>query len=97
MPITSIEERSTARMNFRTKPRIKLAIQKAAAITGVDESAFAMNAAYRAAIEAIAAHERTFLDSVDHAAFFGALDAPAAPNARLRAAAVRRGEIVAPD
>jgi hypothetical protein len=31
------EERSTERMNFRVKPRIKSAIQRAAALSGVDD------------------------------------------------------------
>lgn len=81
-----INERNEARMNFRTKPRIKNAIQQAAALSGVDDSVFTMNAAYQAAIETIAAHERTALEPVDHAAFFAALDAPPAPTEALRAA-----------
>ena len=35
-----IDERNEARMNFRTKPRIKTAIQQAAALSGVDDSVF---------------------------------------------------------
>lgn len=97
MPARSIDERSTERMNVRTKPRIRQAIQKAAALSGVDESAFAMTAAYKAALETIAAHERTVLTAIDHAAFFGALDAPAAPNDRLTAAAQRRRSLLASD
>jgi uncharacterized protein (DUF1778 family) len=89
------EERSSERMNFRTKPRIKQAIQQAAALSGVDDSVFTMNAAYRAAMETIAAHERTTLQPVDHARFFAALDTPPAPTDRLRAAFDRhRGTVV---
>ena len=72
-----IDERNEARMNFRTKPRIKNAIQKAAALSGVDDSVFTMNAAYQAAMATISAHELTQLQPVDHEAFFAALDAPA--------------------
>ncbi len=90
----TIDERNTERMNFRTKPRIKQAIQKAAALAGVDDSVFTMNAAYRSAMETIAAHERTTLQPVDHAAFFAALDAPAAPTKRLRAAFDRHGRTI---
>ena len=79
-----LDERSTERMNFRTKPRIKEAIQHAAALSGVDDSVFTMTAAYRSALETIAAHERTTLALVDHDAFFAALDAPAAPTDKLR-------------
>ena len=32
------------RMNFRTKPRIKVTIQMAAALAGLDDSAFTMQA-----------------------------------------------------
>tara|TARA_R110000824_G_scaffold252106_2_gene440815 strand:+ start:13612 stop:13779 length:168 start_codon:yes stop_codon:yes gene_type:complete len=42
--------------------------------------------AYQAALNIIAAHERTRLQSVDHAGFFEALDNPAAPTDALRAA-----------
>ena len=83
------DERSTERMNFRTKPRIKEAIQRAAALSGVDDSVFTMSAAYRSALETIAAHERTTLAPVDHNAFFTALDAPAAPTDTLRQAFAR--------
>ncbi|NMA98365.1 MAG: DUF1778 domain-containing protein [Phyllobacteriaceae bacterium] len=81
-----IDERNTERMNFRTKPRIKKAIQQAAALSGVDDSVFTMNAAYQSAMETIAAHERTVLQPVDHAAFFSALDNPPEATDRLKAA-----------
>lgn len=81
-----VEERSSERMNFRIKPRIKAAIQRAAALAGVDDSVFTMNAAYKSAVETIAAHERTTLQPVDHAAFFSALDNPPEPTDKLRAA-----------
>ncbi|KQT86002.1 DUF1778 domain-containing protein [Aurantimonas sp. Leaf443] len=80
------DEKNSVRMNFRTKPHIKRAIQQAAALSGLDDSAFTINAAYRSAVETIAAHEQTVLSAVDHAAFFEALARPAAPTARLRAA-----------
>lgn len=92
--VGAVEERSSERMNFRTKPRIKQAIQQAAALSGVDDSVFAMNAAYRSAMETIAAHERTTLQPVDHATFFAALDTPPAPTGRLRAAFARHRETI---
>ena len=64
----SVDERSTERMNFRTKPRIK-----AAALSGVDDSVFTMNAAYKAARDVIEAHEATVFSPADHAIFFEAL------------------------
>ena len=92
---TEIGERSSERMNFRAKPRIKEAIQRAAALSGVDDSVFTMNAAYRSAMETIAAHERTVLQPVDHAAFFAALDNPPVPTDKLRAAFARHKETIA--
>lgn len=93
--VREIDERSTERMHFRTKPRIKEAIQRAAALSGVDDSAFTINAAYQVALETIAAHERTSLAGVDHLAFFSALENPPEPTAKLRAAFVRHSGAVA--
>lgn len=92
--VGATEERNSERMNFRTKPRIKHAIQQAAALSGVDDSVFTMNAAYRSAMETIAAHERTSLQPVDHATFFAALNTPPAPTDRLRAAFTRHHETI---
>lgn len=78
-----VDERNNARMNFRTKPEIKEAIQTAAALSGVDDTTFTMSAAYREAKAVIAAHQQTFLQPVDHAAFFAALDNPPAPTRSL--------------
>ena len=94
--ISEIDERSTERMNFRTKPRIKQAIQRAASLSGVDDSVFTMSAAYRAALETIASHERTALLPVDHQAFFAALDTPPEPTPKLRAAFDRYRRTVRP-
>ena len=93
--VGAVEERSSERMHFRTKPRIKQAIQQAAALSGVDDSVFTMNAAYRSALETIAAHERTRLQPIDHASFLAALDAPPAPTERLQAAFARHRETIA--
>lgn len=90
----AVDERSSERMNFRTKPRIKQAIQRAAALSGVDDSVFTINAAYKSALETIAAHERTVLQAVDHEAFFAALDNPPAPTDRLREAFARHREMI---
>jgi uncharacterized protein (DUF1778 family) len=90
-----IEERSSDRMNFRIKPRIKAAIQRAAALAGVDDSVFTMNAAYKSAMETIAAHERTTLQPADHAAFFSALDNPPGATDKLRAAFDRHNATIA--
>lgn len=48
-------------MNFRTKAAIKATIQRAAALSGVDDSTFTMSAALREAEKVIEAHEHTLL------------------------------------
>lgn len=83
------DERSTERMHFRLPPRIKAAIQQAAALRGVDDSVFTLQAAYQAALETIRDHEQTVLQPDDHAAFLAALDAPPPPTEALREAFAR--------
>lgn len=79
-----IDERASERMGFRTKPHIKQTIQRATALSGVDNSVFTMNAAYQSALATITAHEHTHLQPSDHAAFFDALDNPPEPTDALR-------------
>jgi len=89
-----IEEKATERMHFRAKPHIKRAIQRAAALSGVDDSVFTMTAAYDAALDTIARHERMVLQPEDCEVFFAALDNPPKPNAKLRAAFERHDRLV---
>jgi uncharacterized protein (DUF1778 family) len=90
-----MDQKASERMNFRTRPHIKKAIQQAAALSGVDDSVFTMSAAYASALATIAAHERTSIEPVDHAAFFAALDRPPQPTGKLREAFVRHRARVA--
>lgn len=90
----AIDERNEVRMHFRTKPRIKSAIQTAAALSGLDDSVFTMNAAYQAAQATIAAHERTLLQPLDHTAFFAALEQAPPASAALQAAFERHRNTV---
>ena len=89
-----IDEPNNARMNFRMKERVKSVIQRAAALSGLDDSAFTINAAYQSAIATIAAHEATLLQPADYQVFFDALDNPPAPTDRLRDAFKRHGDTV---
>ncbi len=82
----ALDEPKSARMEQRTKPHVKAAIQKAAALMGIDETAFVTGAAYERALEAIAAHERTVLSAEDRDVFLAALEAPAASTEALREA-----------
>ena len=81
-----VNEPKTARMEQRTKPRVKAQIQLAAALLGVDETTFVTSAAYDRARAAIADHQRTILYDRDRKALLAALDAPAEPTAILREA-----------
>ena len=81
-----IEQPRSARMEQRTKPHVKETIQRAAALLGVDETAFVTNSAYERARAAIEDHERTLLAGEDRAVFFAALESPAEPAAALREA-----------
>ena len=89
-----MDEKNEARMKFRTKPRIKRAIQQAAALAGVDVSMFTMTDAHRAVLAIPAAHERTLLSPADCEAFFAVLDQAAKPVASLRDAFRRHAETV---
>lgn len=81
-----LDERASERMNFRIKPHVKRAIQRAAALSGVDDSVYTMSAAYSSALATIAAHERTTIAPVDNEALFSALDAPPEPTPDLHKA-----------
>lgn len=74
-----VNEPKTARMEQRTKPRVKAEIQLAAALLGVDETTFVTSAAYDRARAAIADHQRTVLYDRDRKALLAALDAPSEP------------------
>lgn len=87
-------ERNEARLNFRTKPSIKRAIQQAAALSGMDETTFAVSAAFKAAQETLAAFETTQLSKVDQAMFLQALDRADPPTQALKQAFDRHSAFV---
>ncbi|MBK1690920.1 DUF1778 domain-containing protein [Ectothiorhodospira mobilis] len=87
-------ERNTERFAFRTAPRIKQTIERAAALSGQDMSSFVLAAAYERALATIQAHEVTRLTAEDHQAFFDALENPPAPTERLRVAFTHHRETV---
>ncbi|MGE6696022.1 hypothetical protein CA262_20485 [Sphingobium sp. GW456-12-10-14-TSB1] len=88
------EERASERMGFRTKPHVKRAIQRAAAYSGVDDSVFVINAAYRAALETIDSHERTTVSRADFQRIMDAIDNPPPPTDALREAFERHIRMV---
>lgn len=83
----ALDEPKTARMEQRTKPHVKAAIQRAAALLGVDETTFVTSVAYERARVALREHELTVLQPADRDAFLAALDAPPAATDALREAA----------
>jgi len=80
------DEPKTARMEQRTRPHVKSTIEQAAALMGVDATAFVTNAAYERARETIMAHERTMLSAEDRDVLLAALENPVAPTDSLREA-----------
>jgi uncharacterized protein (DUF1778 family) len=88
------EDRALIGMNFRAKPRIKAATRRASALAGLDDSAFAIQAAYQAARAVISVNERTEPQAVDHVAFFSALEQAAPPTAALSPAFKRHQKTV---
>lgn len=89
-----LSESKSERLSFRTTPRIKKVLQRAAALNGQDMSSFILTAAYDRALETIRTHDVTILTAVDHKAFFDALENPPAPTDKLRAAFVDHQEMV---
>ena len=82
----TIDEPKTARMEQRTKPRVKAQIQQAAVLLGVDETTFVISAALEQARITIAEHECTVLSAKDRDVILTALDTPAEPTDALRQA-----------
>jgi uncharacterized protein (DUF1778 family) len=80
----ALDEPKSARMEQRTRPHVKATIEQAAALVGVDATAFVTNAAYERARETIAAHVRTVLSAEERDAFLAALENPPAPTDALQ-------------
>lgn len=71
-------------INLRVTPRDRDLIDRAAAILGKNRSEFMMEASRQAAEDALLDRTAFRLDAVQFGAFMAQLDAPPAPNARLR-------------
>lgn len=67
-----------SRLDIRLPVETKAQVETAAHLSGVKVSEFTRRSITERAEEVIAAHERTHLKPVDHAAFFAAMDAPKA-------------------
>jgi uncharacterized protein (DUF1778 family) len=88
------EERQEERMEFRLHRQQKRLIETASAYSGRTVSAFAIDALLQEAQRVIREHEVAQLSDRDRDHFLDLLSAPAPPNAALRRASKRYGEVV---
>ena len=77
-------------IQIRASAETKAMLNRAAALRGQKLSEFMLESARRQAEEAILDQRVFFLDARAHEAFLAQLDAPAKPNAALRALMVRK-------
>jgi uncharacterized protein (DUF1778 family) len=82
------EEERTRRdtLNIRIKPALRTLIDRAAELLGKNRTDFVLDAARRAAEDALLDRTVFSVDPKAYAEFVTRLDAPPAPNARLRRA-----------
>jgi uncharacterized protein (DUF1778 family) len=71
-------------LNLRIKPELRGLIDRAAALTGKNRTDFVLNAARRAAEDALLDRTVFAVSPEVYAEFLARLDAPHSPNARLR-------------
>ena len=93
----SFDEPKSARLEARTKPSVKDAINQAAMLNGTDVSAFVVNAAYKAALATIEGYKITVLSEADRKAIFDALENPSRPTKRLKEAFALHKKLIAND
>jgi uncharacterized protein (DUF1778 family) len=70
-------------LNLRIKPEERGLIDRAAALTGKTRTDFVLEAARRAAVDALTERTLFVVDGEIYAKFLAALDAPPRPNDRL--------------
>ena len=82
-----VSEREGAKrdtLNIRIKPKVRGLIDRAAALLGKNRTDFVLDAAQRAAEDAILDRTIITLNGKAYAEFMALLDAPPRPNTRLR-------------
>ena len=70
-------------LNLRIKPDDRGLIDRAAELTGKTRTDFVLDAARRAAVEALTERTLFAVDAATYAKFLAALDAPLGPNPKL--------------
>ena len=83
-------EGHVGQVNFRMKDERLSLIDRAAAVRGVTRTEFVLRSSEAAAIETLSERPIIALDDEAYDAFVAALDAPVAPNARLKRQLARR-------
>jgi len=84
MPASQLEKEKRDTLNLRIKPELRGMIDRAAALSGRNRTEFVLNAARKAAEEALLDRTVFEVDAKAYAEFVKRLDAPPKPNARLR-------------
>ena len=84
MPALPSETSKRDTLNLRIKPELRGLIDRAAQLEGRNRTDFVLNAARRAAEDALMDRAIFAVNSKAYAEFLSRLDAPPRPNARLR-------------
>jgi uncharacterized protein (DUF1778 family) len=84
MPATVTGRSRRDTLNLRIKPEERGLIDRAAALMGKTRTDFVLEAARRAAIDALTERTLFTVDEDTYAKFLAALDAPPEPNDKLR-------------
>ncbi len=71
-------------LNLRIKPEERGLIDRAAALTGKTRTDFVLEAARRAAVDALSERTLFVVDAATYAKFLATLDAPPRPNDKLK-------------
>ena len=83
MPTTRRQPPRRDTLNLRIKPEERGLIDRAAALTGKTRTDFVLEAARRAAVDALTERTLFVVDEKAYTKFLAALDAPPRPNDRL--------------
>ena len=84
MPVSQPEKPTRDTLNLRIKPELRRMIDRAAEISGKNRTEFVLTAARNAAQDTLLDQTNLEVSPKAYAAFLERLDAPPAPNARLR-------------
>jgi len=84
MPVSLSQKAKRDALNLRIQPELRGLIDRAAKLSGKNRTDFVLEAARRAAEDALLDRAVLAVDRKTYSAFVARLDAPPRPNARLR-------------